>query len=101
MNPYNLWDIVPTALMSLNHTNDRYPMSNQFPQASTHQPRTDSDPVFSSLRTMDSKGRSCASVLHSFKQNNLPDVPMNKTAAMVEKLSELWKHEQGKDFQHL
>ena len=24
LNPYNLWDKVPAALMSLNHTNDRY-----------------------------------------------------------------------------
>ena len=29
VNPYNLWDIVRTALMSLNHTNDRYSMSNR------------------------------------------------------------------------
>ena len=50
-----LCDILPAALLSLNHTNDRYPMSNQYPQASTHQPRTDSDPVFSSLRIMESK----------------------------------------------
>ena len=40
-NPYNLWDMVPAALMSLNHTNDRDSMSNQDPQPSTHQPRTD------------------------------------------------------------
>ena len=32
LNPYNLWDMVPAALMSLNHTNDRYSMSNQHPQ---------------------------------------------------------------------
>ena len=29
LNPYNLRDMVPAALMSLNYTNDRYSMSNQ------------------------------------------------------------------------
>ena len=51
LNPYTLWDMVPAALMSLSHTNDTYYMFNQYPQ----QPRTDSNPVFSSLRTMNSK----------------------------------------------
>ena len=55
LNTYNLWDMVPAALMSLNHTNDRYSMSNKYPQPTTHQARTDSYPVFSSLRTMRSK----------------------------------------------
>ena len=31
LNPYNLWDMVPAALMSLNHTNDTYSMFNQYP----------------------------------------------------------------------
>ena len=55
LNSYNLWDMVPAALMSLNHTNDTYSMFNQYPQLTTQQPRTDSYSVFSSLRTMDSK----------------------------------------------
>ena len=29
LNPYNLWDMVPATLMSLNHTNDKDSMSNQ------------------------------------------------------------------------
>ena len=41
LNPYNLWDMIPADIMSLNHTNDRYSMSNQHPQPTTHQPRTD------------------------------------------------------------
>ena len=53
--PYDFWDRVPPALMSLNHTNDRYSMSNQYPQPTTHQRRTHSYTVFSSLPTMDSK----------------------------------------------
>ena len=47
--------MVPAALMSLNNTNDTYSMFNQYPQLTTQQPRTDSYPVFSSLRLMDSK----------------------------------------------
>ena len=55
MNPYNLWDLVPAALLSLCHTNDTYSLFNQYPQPTTRQPRADSYPVFSSLRTMNSK----------------------------------------------
>ena len=36
LNPYNLWDMVPAALTSLNRTNDRYSMSSQYPQPTTH-----------------------------------------------------------------
>ena len=38
LKPYNLWDMVPAALMPLNHTNDTYPMCNQYPQPTTQQP---------------------------------------------------------------
>ena len=31
LNPYNLWEVVPAAPMSLNHINDRYSISNQYP----------------------------------------------------------------------
>ena len=55
LNPYNLWDVVPAALISLNHTNDRYCMSDLYPQPTIPQSRADSYPVFSSLRTMDTK----------------------------------------------
>ena len=41
LNPYNLWVMVPAALLSFNHTNDGYSMSNQYSQPTTHQPRTD------------------------------------------------------------
>ena len=60
--------MVPAALMPLDHTNDRYSMYNQYPQPTTHQARTDSYPVFSSLRKMDSKGRDCALALHSLNE---------------------------------
>ena len=83
--------MVPAALMSLNHTNDRYSMSNQYPQLTTHQPRADSNPVFSSLRTMDSKMKGLRVSFTFFQRNYLPDGRVNETVATVEELSDLWK----------
>ena len=57
LNTYNFWDMVPAALLSLNHTKDTYSMFNQYTQLSTQQPRTDPHPVFSWLPTMDSKSK--------------------------------------------
>ena len=92
LNPYNLWDMVPAALMSLNHTNDRYSMSNQYPQATTHEHRTDSYPMFSSIRTMDSKRKGLRVSFAFFQRNYLSDGRVNKTVATVEELlSDLWK----------
>ena len=83
--------MVPAALMSPKHTNDRYSMSNQYAQTSTHQPRTDSYPVLSSLRTMDSKMKGLRVRFSFFQRNYLPDGPVNETVAMVEELSDIWK----------
>ena len=91
LNPYNSWDMIPAALLSLNHTNDRYSMSNQYPQPTTHQPRRDSYPVFSSLRRMHSKRKGLRVSFAFFHQNYLPDGRVNKTVATVEELSDLWK----------
>ena len=91
LNPYNIWDMVPAALMSLNHTNDRYSMSNQYPQTTTHQTGTDSYPVSSSLRTMDSKRKGLCVRLAFFQWNYLPDGRVNETVATVEGLGDLWK----------
>ena len=68
LNPDNLWDIVPAAPMSLNHTNDGYSMSNMYPQPTTHPPRTDSYPVFLHCEGCTVKRRDCASALHFFKE---------------------------------
>ena len=38
LKPYNLSDMVPAALTSLNHTNAKYSMFNQYPQPTTKQP---------------------------------------------------------------
>ena len=81
LKPYNFWD----------HSNDRYSMSNQYPQPKTHQLRTDSYPVFSSLRTMDNK-RKGLRVSFAFSQRiYLPDGRVNGTVATVEELSDVWK----------
>ena len=90
LNPYNLWDMVPAALMSLNHTNDTYSMFNQYPQLTTQQARTDPYPVFSSLRTMENKRKGLPVSFAFFQRNYLPDGQMNETVVKIEELSDLW-----------
>ena len=84
-------DIFLNAYNSLNHTNHTYSMSNQYPQPTTNQPRTDPYPVFSSLRTMDSKRRGLRVSFAFFQRNYLPDGRVNETVATVEELSDIWK----------
>ena len=91
LNPYNLWGMVPAALMSLSHNNDTYSMFNQYPQPTTQQPRTVSYPVFSSLRMMKSEKKGLSVSFASFQRNYLPDGRMNETVAKVEELTNLWK----------
>ena len=80
-----------SSFLSLNHTNDRYSMSNQYPQATTHQPRTYSYPVFSLLRRVDSKPKELRVSFAFFQRNYPPDGRVYETVATVEELSELWK----------
>ena len=89
LNPYSLWNLVPAALMSLNHTNGRYSITNQYPQSTHHQPRTDSYPVFSSLRGMDSKTKGLRVSFAIFQRSYPPDVRVNEKIATVEELSDL------------
>ena len=91
LNPYNFWDMVPAAFISLNHTNDTYYVSSQYPQLKTHQSRTDSHPVFSSLRATDSKRKGLRVSFAFYQRNYLPDGRLNETVATVEELSDLWK----------
>ena len=91
LTPYNLWDMSPAALTSLNHNNDRNSIFNQYPQPKTHQPRADSYPLFSSLRTMNSKRKGLRVSLAFFQRNYLPDARVNETVATVEELSDLWE----------
>ena len=81
LNPYN----------SLNHTNHTYSMSNQYSQPTTNQPRTGPFPVFSSLRTMDSKRKGLRVSFAFFQRNYLPDGRVNETVATFEELSDFWK----------
>ena len=83
LNPYNLWNKAPAAFTSLNHTNDTYSMSNQYPQPTTHQSRTDSYPALSSLRTMDSQRKGLRVSFAFFQRNYLPDGRANETVATV------------------
>ena len=83
--------MVPAAPMSLNHTNDTYSMFNQYPRPPTQQPRTDSYPVFSSLRTMDSKKKRLRVSFAFLQRNYLQDGRVNETVATVEEMSDFWK----------
>ena len=91
LNPYILWNMAPAAFISLNRTNGTYSMSNQYPEPTFHQSRTDSYPAFSSLRTMDSKRKGLRASFAFFHRNYLPDGQVNETVATVEELSDLWK----------
>ena len=91
MNPYNFWDLVPAALLSLCHINDTYSLFNQYHQPTTQQPSADSYPVFSSLRTMNSKRKGLRVSFAFFQRNYLPHGQVKETVAMVEELSDLWK----------
>ena len=83
--------MVPAALMSLNHNNNRNSMSNQYPQPTTHQPKTDSYLVFSSMRRMDSERKELLVSFAFVQRLYLPDGRVNETVATVEVLSDLWK----------
>ena len=91
VNPYNLWDMVLAALLPLNHTNGTYSLFNRYPQLTTQQPRTDSNPVFSSLRRMDSKRKGLRINLAFYQRSYLQDGRVNETVATVEELSDHWK----------
>ena len=91
LNPYILWGMVPAALMSPSHTNDTNSTFNQYPQPTTQQPRADSYPLLSSLRTMNSKSKGLRVSFAFFQRNYLAGGQMNETVAKVEELSDLWK----------
>ena len=77
--------------MSLNRTSDTNSISNQYPQPTTQQKRTDSNPVFSSLPTMDSKREGSLVSFAFFQGIYLPDRRVNETVATIEELSDLSK----------
>ena len=73
LNPYNLRDMVPAALMSLSHTNGTYSTFNQYPQPTTQQPGANSCPLFSSLRTMNGKSKGLRVSFAFFQRKYLAD----------------------------
>ena len=79
------------TLMPLNHTNDTCCIPKQYPQPTTHQPRTDSYPVLSSVRTLDSKRKGLRVSFVFFQRNNLPYGRVNEAVATVEELSDIWE----------
>ena len=91
LNPCNLWDMDPAAVMPLKHTTDRDSMSNQNFQTTTRQPRTDSYPVFSSLRLMESKKKGLQVSFAHFQMKYLPGGRVTAKVATVEELKDLWK----------
>ena len=66
-------------------------MLNQYPPPTTQQTRADSDSVFSSLRTMNSKRKGLRVSFAFFRRKYIPDGRMNETVAKVEELSDLWQ----------
>ena len=66
-------------------------MSNQHPPPTVHQHRTDSYPVFSSLRARDSKRKGLRVSFAFFRRHYLPDGRVTETVATVEVLSDRWK----------
>ena len=52
VNRYKFWDLYAATLITLNHMTDGDTMSNQYPQITTHQPRTDVYLLFCLLRPM-------------------------------------------------
>ena len=83
--------MVAAALMPLNYTSDTYSMFNQYPKPTTQQLRTDSKPVFSSLRTMESKRKGLSVSFAFFQRKYLQDGRVNKAVSTVEEFSDLWK----------
>ena len=82
--------MVPAALISIKHTDDRFSMSSQYPQPTTQQPRTDSYLMFSSLRMMVSKRKEWRVRFAFFQRYDLPDGRVNETVATVEELGDVW-----------
>ena len=91
LNPYNLWDVNPASPKSLKYTKDRRFISKQYPQTTTNRPRTDLNPVFSSLQTIETKNLGLSVSFAFFGKNYQPVGRVKETVAAVEELSDLWK----------
>ena len=85
-----LLDMDPATLMTLIHTTDNESMCNQYPETTTHQPRTNLCLLFSPLRPMDSK-RMGLSVSFAIYQKKITDRHVNEPFPTFEEFNDLWK----------
>ena len=65
-------------------------MNIKYPPTSSHQSKTDSYSVFSSLRLMERNMKSLHRIFAFFQRNYLPEGRLNKTSVAVKELS-CWK----------
>ena len=99
LNPYNLWDMVPAAPMSLNHTNDRDSMSNQYPQLTNLEQTLIRCSLHCEPSTV--KGRDCASALDFFKEITYRTDEWTKQLLRLKTWVNSGIPEQGVDFRRL
>ena len=91
LNPYAVWDISPTTPITLNNTKGTDRMVIEYEQASSHGPRLDLHPLFSSIRKPNSR-RKGLKVRFGFTQSNiLPNGCSCESATEVEAPSDYWK----------
>ena len=83
LNPYILSDMDAADVMPLKHTTYEYSMTNEYPQTTTHQPRTDSIPVFSSLHRIDSKRKGLRQFFAFLQKNHSPNGQVNETVVRL------------------
>ena len=76
--------------LTLNYTPGRDLMTIEYAQPSTHQPKTDIYPLFSSLKLLDNKSKGLR-VSDAFFQKKLPDGRANETVATIDEWSDWWK----------
>ena len=82
-----------SSSLSLNPTPSRNPMTNNIPETSIFQPKTELYPVFTLLRWIDRRRKRSETALDSFPEteNFWQDVRVTETIALVEDWSNCWK----------
>ena len=96
VNRYKFWDLYAATLITLNHMTDGDTMSNQYPQITTHQPRTDVYLLFCLLRPMKrERERKWWRARFAFFQKKTSDEMDERTKQFlrlrIEELNDLWK----------
>ena len=75
--------MVPAAILSLNHNDDRDSISNQYSQPTPNQPIRHPHPVFISMRPMDSKWKGLRVSSAFFQRIYPPEIGVHETVATV------------------